>query len=489
MSAISTDTLSMTFINPLSGQTAGNIVVSADQTTGIGNYTEVAFKKDYFEPSNGLTFIIADKDTSSLSSFIQRGYQVQVKINGNYQMIGYVFNYHFRVNRHGGTEIEVHCKDLLEYMAQGSIPPNMGTGTGTFHFNNATDINTALEVICHNFQLVTGQPITINIENNEDLTFASGFKTGVRRKMNPTFSKARSKSISTALAHLAQPNRGGESYLDYMVRLVKHIGGNVKMSNYIPNVIFVKPPTYDRVPAPGTTEQSPFQLVHYLTSPNSQKNNVHSVEYYFNGDHQPSVVIMEANTNNNATNYQAAVKGIAYNELTAYAPPTSGSGEIPQILPAVQTVVNEATSGANGVGWFLAPPNVQLYNFRSQFPIDTFTNVALPHYKVDPNAHTTGVNGEGCYAASKYLAEQQDKCFEAVFHVDGWSYVEPVSSNQYIWQPDMMVSITEESFTPGFPKTFNLWIKSVEFTKSRHGGTETKIVCTLPYTHNFEITE
>ena len=53
-------------------------------------------------------------------------------------MAGYVFAIDLGYGRNG-TSLTLKCKDLLEYMAQSTVLPNMGFGDGlNFHFE-ATD--------------------------------------------------------------------------------------------------------------------------------------------------------------------------------------------------------------------------------------------------------------------------------------------------------------------------------------------------------------
>jgi hypothetical protein len=495
-SSSSTDVMTLTFQNTSISSDLGGFAPIQIYGNDFTNYTEVSFEKDFFVPANVMTVRFGGNLLlPALLQQIQIGYQITVAINGAYQMVAYIFDMQVSSDRHNGTTLTLKCKDLLEYMAQGSVPPVVGNQA--FHFTNNTPVSTALQTIANAFAAVAGQSnITIETDNSQSLTTCVGSPVGVKVKIPSSFANVRSKSISTALGHITQPNRGGETYLAYMLRLAKHIGCELKMSDYQPNVIFCKPPIYQR------QTPSPFVLNHFITGTNTARNNVQDVNYYFNGDRQPSVVIMESNTNGAGSNYQQSVKGVAINELTGFPPPNpipitinalgasfNGGTEIslPSPLFGVALSIAGSTAGSEGTGWFESPPNSILYGLRNQLPIDTRTLTSLPHYSIDPNAHTTGISGEVCYSAAKYLAECQDKYFEAVFKVDGWRYID-TNGNGYIWQPDMLVTVNEEMFSPGSPANFVLWIKRVRFTKNRSGGTETEIHCTLPFTHNFEIT-
>lgn len=489
-SSTQNDTISIAFINPATGQTVNTIVEALTQEAdpSVGSVTQINMEKNFFTPANGLTFVIEDDRVVLLVAQIARGYKVKVSINGNINFIGYIFDYHLSYSRHGGTQLSIQCKDLLGYLEQGIVPPNMGTNNVTnFHFKPTDTLQYALTTIINAFNYATDNQAQIQVllENADSLTFASGFNVGLRVKGKTP--KARSASITASLDHLTTPQKG-ESYLAYMLRLAKHRGCNIKMADDKDNVVYVKPPTYER------DQTSPFKLIHYITPPNTINNNVLDGSLHFSLDKQPSVVIMEANSTGDGKFYQSNLKGIALNELTAYnfanfalSSMAAGTFTPPDPIKSVNDVVSKLTTGNLGTGYKLAPFNKQLFLQRASLAVDIDTQVSMPYYSVDYNAHT---GDEISFASSKFLSEQQDKYVEFRYRVQGWT----MPGTNYVWQPDMLVSVTEELLRPG--GTINsafaditMWIKQVNFIKSRNGGTETEIICSLPYTHNFEITQ
>jgi hypothetical protein len=474
-SSTQNDTITLEFINPTSEQAVNTIsqTFSNSNNTSANNFTQINMEKDFFTPANGITIVLEDDRVFQLTSFLQRGYKVRVSINGNVNMICYIFDYRLRVTRGSGTQLTIQCKDLLEYMAQGTVYPNMGMNTKTnFHFKPTDTFQYALSTIANAFADATNSGlITIMTDNSTSLTLASGGQVGIANKgKTPT---TRSTSLSKAINHLSTPQKG-ESYLAYMLRLTKHIGGNIKMSDTDEDVIMIKPPVYDRA------TPSPFKLIHYITPPNNLQNNVLESDYHFGLDKQPSVVIAEANTTGDGKFYQSTLKGIAINEMTGYP---LLQGATPSPIASVNDAITQLTNGTIGTGYISAPFNDQLYAQRTYLAVDINTQVSMPYYTVDYNAHTAD---EVSYGASKILSEQQDRYVEFKYRVQGWTMVGTTS----VWQPDMMVSITEELFSPGSTTYTNIpmWIKRVNYIKTRNGGTETEITCTLPYTHNFQIT-
>ena len=478
------DKLTLEFINPITNELNKTIqfnfagVNVGSKSESIDNFTSVNFEKDFFTPANGLTICLADDRINELTRFLQRGYKVRLSINDKPNMIGYIFDYDLTYTRNGGSQLILKCKDLLEYLAQGSVYPNMGQGIDTnFHFQPTDSLAFALTSIVKVFRSITGEKgkigqILINPDPNSDsLTFASGFDFGFRVKGKTH--KSRIKSFKDKLGKLTTPIKG-ESYLAYMLRLAKLAGCNIKMSNHQANLINVTPPIYDR------TIPSPFKLFHYLSGPNTEANTVLDARYVFGLDHQPSVAIIEGINGNNQNFYQSALKGIAVNELVGFASLDTPES-IPSLLTGVQDAIDQLTTGELGTGYELAPFNYDLINANRRIPVNVLTQVCLPYYNSSYNAHT---KQEMVFAASMIIAEAQDKFVEMIYRVKGWT----MPGTNIVWQPNTMVEITEEIFSPGAPKVFYMWIRKVNYKRNRNDGTITELVCTLPYTHNWEIT-
>lgn len=491
----------MSFINPATNQEIGEIVQTFDDRTisldSFGNGTSFNLEKDYFTPANAFSFVIEDNRIERFQYFMQRGYKVKLIINNCPNGTYYIFDYKLSYNRHGGTRLQINCKDLLEYMAQGSIYPNMPTSLSDFkkinlHFSPETSLGSALQLIATSFSFSTEKDISVISEDNRSLTNASGYQVGFRKKTPDSPETALSRALNTLghrsfgktakgqatslqkfLNHQTTPSKG-ESYLGYMLRLSKMAGFEIKMDQSDESVIIVKPPTYDR------TLPSPYTLRHAYGE-DAEFNNVLEGSLNFNLDRQPSVVIVETNTAGNGLSYaQSTVKGIAVNELTAY-PLATPSNPKPDPIQMVQNAVNILTTGVYGSGYIPTPFNEKLYHNRTRFPIDIITEVSMPFYTISSNAHD---GDEAAFAAAMILAEAQDKYIEMHYKVQGWS------QNGVLWQPDMLVGVLDASLGHQVNSTalpILMYIRKVNYIKSRNGGTETILTCTLPYTHNFSI--
>jgi hypothetical protein len=221
-----------------------------------------------------------------------------------------------------------------------------------------------------------------------------------------------------------------------------------------------------------------------------EQNNIKSAHFHFSTDKQASCVVLEGNSLSGATFHLADEKAVAINELTGYplvdnsklltGPPIP----VPQTLFSLAELCNieaygNPTAGNVGSSYQILPFNNQLYSTRYDLA-QVLGNIQLciPKYEVSQNAHTTE---QLAYEAAETLAHIQDKALEFTYVVQGWS------QNGAVWQPNILVKITEEGLTPGSPINTTLWIRKVNYIKDRAQGTYCTITCTLPYTHPAEI--
>lgn len=439
----------------------------------IDNFVSVVIESDYFSPiPDGLTFRVEGNTDAVqfLYKKIKRGTKVAALLNDIPIMIAYVFKIEVMYGMNG-TQLQVECKDLLEYMSQAIVYPNMGGsgatnsgGVTNFHFQGTDTLNYAINTLLNEFRFITGEEITAEVTDIGDLTFIQGFEAGLKQTGNST-----SRNFDKTLEKLTMPNRG-ESFLAYIVRLLKHTGLNIKMSRGR-NVVIIKPPTYDRDFGVVYNLQHLIKTGN-LDSDDTSPNNIEQAHYSFNADQQPNVIILDCQMNSGAEYfYQGSIKGVAINELIGY-----DQNGVP--TQSVQQALNQLV-GQNGLAYTPVNPNSQLYSYVKALPFKIEPIITNPFYGVDVNAHS---NNQILYAACKMLAEHQDRFFEAVFKVKGWTY------NGMPWVPDLMVNVTDNVLTSSFassPTSFILWIRRVTFRKDMNGS-YTELVCTLPYTHNFD---
>lgn len=400
-----------------------------------------------------------------------------------------------------------------------------------YQFDKNTTLKQALLAI-----LVNGlTPITnIIIDDsigNITLQTAVGLKIGGKSKAKT--GRGLTKRFSSALARLCKPEKS-ESYLHYAARLVKHAGCFIKCMPGTDNTLLVSPPTYDRI---GTVP--PFYLNHSYVNPSN--NNCHEGKMRVSYKDQPSVIIGEC-TSGDATLRKQTFKIVCINELTGYIP-GSTSLNVNTALPTISQAIGLLTTGVPGTGkatiktipfisqetigengnpyqgtfsnnngatdfakatgqgaqlvnnsegstiiniipptgYYLLPPNTDLYNALNRTVIGVQTNFSRPLYYQDYNAQT---NEELMFAVAEMMADFQDKFFSLDYRVDQHT------NNKAIWNTNLMVTVTDDAFAPNNQSVANqYWIQKVNFIKSRSGGTETLLQLNLPYTHMTNFTE
>lgn len=483
----------------------------------IMDWTSITLEKDQFIESDGCTITIEDDRIQQYTKYLQRGHRIQVLLNHKVNFDGFIFKYKYTSSRSGGTKLVIECKDLLEWMAQGSIPPNAfgvsGNGLTNFHFPPNSTLLDCVRFIINTFRIgligidlpelyvsvwdngneainaspaTSGNPKRLNVN---DLDIASGFAAGIRvtGKKSAQFTKSWYK----ALNRFNTPEKG-ESYLAMIKRFCKLSGVPcVKMSPGRADTILLQAPTYDR------SIETPFKITHYLSAPNNSMNTAEGeIDLEFNLDKQYSVIIVEGNSLDENEFHLSDAKAVAINELSGYYLVNQEDFNDNKIIPLdtvrlmIAALVNvpsnntamgaASTNPPQGTNYRFLDFNKQLYQERYNLGVDIHTTVCMPFYETSHNAHNLD---QLCFAAQQKLAETQDKSIVMTYHLDGWT------QNGNLWQPNMMVNVTEELLSPGNPKTLKMWIRKVVYHKTRNAGTSVQLTLTLPYTHNFELTD
>ena len=533
-----TNTISIGYQRILGGGTNINNV-SVITTSGT---VDIHMVKDFFVPSDECyieidgTINLNNKGFNPIN-FWQKGNRVDIFLNGNLNMSGYIFKNRVRDEGNGlGVKVYLEIKDLLELMAQGSIFPNLTSRTSpngiipsnnavsplvqlqlqqiakatnggltSFHFPSDWTLRTCLESIVYSFSYFMGYqnppligPVQIVVDDNYsgnptttsqargNLTVASGFAAGLR--VSGKHPKNLTKSINAAINRLNTPEKG-ESYLDMMKRLSKMSGAYIKMAPGSNDTIVVQAPVYDR------TVETPLQINHFISPNLTYQNNTISAEFQENLDKQYSIIVVEGQTMDEENFHLTDQKAVAINELTGYyvsqqepQPQLRAMLPVvddpPQMTPSVSFTVFELCNGnenqsPNGSGYVTVPFNSQLFQQRSgSLPLTSTIQTSFPDYKVSATART---HEQLLFEAHMEMAKVQDEAIQFTYKIAGWT------NNGMIWQPNMLVKVIEEKL--GTTNPFKLWIRKVQYVKNRHEGTYVIVTCSLPYTHNCELSE
>jgi hypothetical protein len=490
----------------------------------VTNWTSYNIQQDFFKSADGFTLTCEDDRVDQLSNDMQVGQRLQFVINNCPVLVGYVDSLDLSYDRAGGKKLVIEGRDICGILEDAHLYPNLGTnGIIDYQFTPQTTLSQALNTILVNSltpikQLVNEDRTPFAGSSFGSLTFATGFGVGVRAKGKT--GRGISKSFTSNLDRLCKPEKG-ETYLRYASRLAKHAGCFIKCIPGCDNTLFVGPPTYDR-----TNFTPSFAIQHQYVdnaANNSQRGRL-KVSY----KEQPSVIIGEA-THGTPTFRKQTFKVVCINECTGYQPgstvlsvdtailsvgnaigllttgvsPTAGQTTVipgtpsrsqrapadpfappPDINNPQETIIIN-TPGTKAVtvapiGYYLIPPNYNLYHTLNRTIVNTQTNFSRPYYYFDYNAQTPE---ELMIGVTELMADFQDRFLELEYRLDNHS------QNNVTWRRNMMCTVSDNAFAPGSQSMANVyWIEKVNFTKSRNGGTETNIVMRLPYTHMTNLT-
>lgn len=472
----------------------------------VVDWVDLNMDKDFKVPSDVCTITIEDNKVRQLVKYMQRGNRVEVYLNGNLNMVGYIFKFKVKYSRSGriGKSLQIDCKDLLEYMAQGSCPPNLGdVKLNNYFFPETFSLLQCSQAIIGAFinaaavaNTSVPQKLFISTTDNGDsdpskhfINKAAGYGfIGSRQVGSKNVKFAR--NINKAMKHKNQPHKG-ESYLGFLDRLVKIGGAYIKMAPGSDDTIVIQTPTYDRVDSSGNPVATPFNIYHYLDPDKQHLNNVIDADLDFNLDKQYSAVIMESNSMNAETFDINCRKTVALNEFVAYSN-NNATSYPPQVLPSVAQLVGQYvyprildTSTAPGPGYYMIPFSPEIYQQKLNLQLDIDTEICMPFYQDVDHTINALDNEELTAACSNKMAEIQDEYVVFTYELDGWTQT-TTDGQSVVWQPNMLVNVYEEELSPGNPKQLTMWISKVNYNKSR-AGTKVKITCHLPYTHQYQI--
>ncbi len=366
---------------------------------------------------------------------------------------GFLDRVSYNYSKSGGTRLVLEGRDALGMVSDACAFPNIaGSAANNYQFKPSDTLEAVLTQIFSSFGIDI-----ITIDDSAGLTAATGFKMGL--KVKGKTAKRRTKSLSASLNHLLKPNRG-EGYLEYALRIVKLAGMNIKLVPGTNDSLFVGSPVYDR------DQSSPFQLVRSLSSP--QLNNILSGEMRVDGSKQPSVIIGEM-TSGVPVYRKQSYKVVQVNELTGYI---RGEQQIlPNAIQSVRDAVESLTQGENSKGYELLVANDLLTASLPNTIINQVFATSRPKYYADDNAHTPE---ELAFGVMRMMAEHQDKYFCLRYEVLGHS------QNGAVWQPNILCSVSDDTFDPGAGASTNYWIRKRTLTKSRGQGTRTSLDLSLP---------
>jgi prophage tail gpP-like protein len=447
------------------------ISITGGNPITIGNWTSYDIERDYFTPADAFTFTLEDDRADQLNAELQIGMQVNINVNNNCIMVGFVDSFDYTYSRQSGKKLVLRGRDLLGVIDDATIFPNLGTGgTKDFQFAPSTTLDTIFNTIFTPFGA------SIAVDDAPHLTLATAFAFG--RKANTTKTpKGLARSLKTQLGHLKKPNKG-EKFLGYALRFCTLVGAHIKMAPGTRDTILINCPTYNR------SSPVAYNLQH-ISIGNNPGNNIEDGKMHVSYKEQPSALILEGTTGA-ATFKKQNFKVVSVNEITGYDRRNSDASTA-VFLPAVNDAISQLTtgivsSGNAGTGYYLIPMKEDLYNSLPNSVVGLQTAFYRPEYMIDESGKT---GSELQFTCAKRMAQYQQKYFALDYKVSG--HTQMVNGSPVVWMTNTMCNVIDDTFDTTNSLSNAYWIEKVTFSKGRSSGTSSTIKLNLPNIYAFDI--
>lgn len=399
----------------------------------IKGWTEYSITVDYLCPTASwdLKFVadIAPKggqlqgDMARLAKELQNGTRVGLRIDNQLVQAGYVDQINIESSR-GGTNLLVRGRDALSVACDSSVDPH-------FQFPEGQTVKAFIMKLFSPFgftEVIVSDKINRQKMTNSYSTFTIDERDRVVEKQLSTPINSKFK------AH------NDEGCYEFGERLGKRYGFYIR-SGVDGKTLFIGSPDFKQEPI-GT-------LIHTL---DGKRSNVLQGSVTFDWSKQPSVIIGSGTAKGSGGDPfpPTTIKSLMVNELLADS----------DNLPVIQKLKADYKHA------------VQLprrsYLTRPSRVVEV-TKFAKVRYVVDDESATQEhLNNY----VRRMMADYQSKFMVAEYLVVGHS------QNKKFWAPNTMVMVEDEVSGINQP----LWCKAVTYSKSRSGGTTTKLQLILPYT-------
>jgi hypothetical protein len=427
----------------------------------IDNFTTYSLESDFFVACDSFHLTIEDDRAEQLNKQIQVGSPIVISVDNHAQLAGYVDKITLSYSRGGGSTLSISGRDYLGAMSDATCNPNL-------KYTSQQTIKSILEDLFDIFAL------TPTISNAAQLTVATGGYVGTATHSKSA--KGAAKSWARKINRQIKPAKE-EGYLEYAMRLSKEVGLNIKM---MPGTTFVSvnTPTYDRDTGPDfflTNKAANDVFVDKAT------NNIIDGSMSADWQKQPSCIISElAGGSSNPTYRRDIPKIIQVNEIVAFKTDVQHEdvGIKDKWITHLQDDIKSIIIDGLGPDSKLEPLNGGLmFSLPTLLQNQPYVgNVCRPMFSFD----SEGSSAEELefFAMSK-MAKHQNEFLNLEYTVKDHK------NNGKIWNVDTMTVINDTRL-----QVFGIfWLQKRIFSKSRSGGTITKLQFRLPYVYNFYATE
>ncbi len=446
----------------------------------VDTWKSYSFNSHFTTATDGWTLTLGDDEiTDEIRIAIAPRQRVALTINGKVQCTGYVDKVSTSSSR-GGVELTVEGRDALSPAVDGVIDPRI-------LFKPEMKLLDLLRAVFGPFGFSTEDKFLIDNENNLNVMSGRKHKTSkAGRAANENFDKTQAAEIK----RLNQTTNTAENRKRLQKAKNKRKVGRVKgLSSY--DLHLLKPDSHETaftfasrvaqrfglwiwphaegdhviVGKPNFDQPSDYTVTHKRgTGVSGEGNNILSSNCVRDGGTQPSVIFATgAGTGGQNPRDQftiCVVNPMVQTDNTAIF------AAYPRTTPMDLDFLGSSYSG-NG-------KDVPVYNATGGAYVDSF---ARPLFLHDENSKTIE-ELEGFL--KRELALRMHKSFSYTFEVVGHEY-KAHDGASVPWAVDTIVTVDDDVCDVHE----DLWIISRTFTKSRSGGTKTKVECIRPHTLEF----
>jgi len=467
--------------------TLDNIQISLGrQNLVINNVTSYNIDIDFWLPVDAYTIEITDSNVDRLYRQMVQGDRIEIKINDDIVITGFVDLIQRSYDRNGGNSLILSGRNALGIVQDAKVNPNIQST-----IKASTSYQNCFKQIFNQF----GLDVILNLD--EDLSksaISTGGLTGqsqnITRTIGNQITKLRLPSAKKFIQHNIIP-AANEGYLAYAQRIAKQIGCLIRMDSSGKNVI-ISPPSYTYVgealnlnaAQPGT--------------------NILSGSLQSNFRELPSAIIAECNVsaNNGNSKYQV-MRVIKTNDIFGY----DKNGVIIKSFTNLPVDVNNFFSYYKNIYESNLPNTVtqNIYRNSLQNTINDFRKkgavILEPNNLVQANLPYNftrlAYNLNNLPLRIEYIKETRvasveelenivqikmanyyDKAVEVNYSISGHT------QGGVLYYPDYLVNVNDDSLALVGGK---LWLRRCNYTRSRSAGTKTNLYFTLPYTWGWNI--
>jgi len=425
---------------PIPPSTPENCVVKLELPAlglAIDTFTSYEYSSHFLTPSDGWSFTIGNEDLiQSVANLIKPGMLINMSINGHVQSSGYVDGIETHTSRSSGTEFTFHGRDRLAYAVDACADPRL-------RLMSSQSLQDVMQAIF--------APFGFNdfvADNNANRNVVTGTKIGIK-------TSKKGKPLKSQVIHQLKPY-SGEGCFAFAARVAQRLGLWIWLSADGQHVV---------VSTPDFAQQPSYKLAQ-KRGPADIYNNVLSSHASIDISDQPSCIIATGfgtGGENPVSNFSLGVRNPAIN------------ADIKTILSSYRNTLF--------IPWPADPdspdPSIQTATW---IPAPVTQAFARPLFLHDDEAHTIL---ELKYFLRREMSLRVRKTLTYNVEVEGHG-VSVSSSNVgsgdiIIWGVDTIVDVDDDYANVHEP----LYVLGRTFTKSRDGGTKTRLDLIRPHSIEF----